>query len=69
MGAMGKKRYQLVSTTELRGHLSIHSFRIRDTQSDRLMDVIFSSEEEALAFLQKINDSDPPTSNHDAQIG
>ncbi len=63
MGAIGKKRYHLVATTELRGHLSIHSFRIRDSHTDRLLDVIFMSEEEALLFIDKMNDTEPPISN------
>ena len=63
MGTIGKKRYHLVTTKELRGHLSIHSYRIRDSQTDRLLDVIFTSEEEALQFIDKMNDTEPPVSN------
>jgi hypothetical protein len=64
MGGIGKKkRYHLVATTELRGHLSIHSFRIRDSQTDRLLDVIFTSEEDALKFVDKMNDTEPLNSN------
>ena len=58
MGAIAKKRYQLVTSTELRGQLSIHSFRIRDSETDNLLDVIYLSEEEALNFLEKMNDSE-----------
>ncbi len=58
MGAIGKKRYQLVTSTELRGNLSTHSFRIRDSETENILDVIFSSEEEALKFLEKMNDSE-----------
>jgi hypothetical protein len=49
----GKKRYRIVHADRW--------FRVLDTQTEMLLDVLFLTEGEALAFAEKLNENEPPS--------
>jgi hypothetical protein len=54
---MSFKRYQVVCVTVLRGQLHTESFRVRDALANdpMLLDIVFSTEEAAREFADKLN--------------
>ncbi len=50
-----KKRYRLVHADRW--------FRVLDTRTEMLLDVIFLTEGEAFSFAEKMNKGEPPVSN------
>jgi hypothetical protein len=60
------KRYQVVSSTVLRGQFSTESFRVHDALANEpiLRDIIFANEQEAQEFADKLNAAESTSIHH-----